>query len=79
MTTEKQSVLERILVPVIVSAIMSGLTGYLGASKAIAVLESRVDAVESTQKDIKKQQDGDGRALASIEAKLDLLLIKQAK
>lgn len=79
MSGEQQSMLERILVPVIVSAVMSGVTGYLGASKAIAVLESRVTTVESRQASIKKQQDEDGRALARIEAKLDLLVSRTAQ
>lgn len=79
MSGEQQSMLERILVPVIVSAVMSGVTGYLGASKAIAVLESRVTTVEARQDAIKKQQDEDGRALARIEAKLDLLVANTAR
>jgi uncharacterized protein (DUF2062 family) len=65
---------ERILVPVIVSAVMSGFTGYMGARTAIAVLESRVETLEHRQDQIKQQQDADGRTLVRIETKVDLLL-----
>jgi hypothetical protein len=65
---------DKILVPVLTSLIIGFGTGYLGAERAIAVLEERVDRIEYVQNQLVEQQKEDGKTMVRIETKLDMLL-----
>jgi hypothetical protein len=73
---EKKGMLERIIVPILVGLISGAFTGYMGAYTAIAVLEEKVNKLESRQDVIRTQQELDGRAMVRIETKVDLLLAR---
>jgi H+/gluconate symporter-like permease len=79
MSEQAKSFLSSIIAPIIVGLLGGAFTGYMGAYTAIAVLEERVEKLETRQTTIKQQQEVDGRSLTRIETKVDLLLARTAQ